>query len=152
MKPIRLAVAAATLLIVACAKEAPKADSTAAAPPPPAPKTITLAELAGTWNMRSVPTTGDTTATTYTLAASADTTWMITFASGLKVPVHVTASGDSILLKTGIYTSQRRKGVKVWTEGSSRLEGGKLIGTTTGHYQGVKDSVLHLRTEGTKAP
>jgi hypothetical protein len=152
MKESRLILAAAaTLLLVACAKK-DAAPTDTAKPASAGPTPVALADFAGKWQMRSVPETGDTTPTTYVLTASSDTTWEIAFTSGLKVPVHVTASGDSIILKTGVYTSQRRKGVKVMTEGSSRMQGGKIVGTTTAHYQGVKDSVLHLRVEGTKVP
>jgi hypothetical protein len=102
-----------------------------------------------------VPVSGkDTSPTKYVLTARADTTgWVLAFPSGVKVPVHVTVSGDSVIQKTGVFPSQRRKGVKVWTEGSMKLQGGKLVGTTTAHYatKGA-DSVLHMRTEGTKMP
>ena len=92
--------------------------------------------------------------TKYTLTATADTTgWMIDFPSGVKVPVHVMLSGDSVIDKTGVFSSQRRKNVKVSTEGSLRLEGGKLTGMTTAHYQRAgADSVLQLRIDGTKMP
>src|SRR5207237_6644025 len=130
--------ALATLLTVACAKDnKAAADSAAAASATlaAAPRPISMADLAGKWNMRSVPETGDTTPTTYVLTATADTSgWMITFPSGLKVPVHVMAMGDSVMISTGIYASQRRKGVKVMTEGASRLDGGKLVGHTVAHY------------------
>lgn len=88
------------------------------------------------------------------LTATADTTgWMIAFPSGVKVPMHVTVSGDSLLMKTNTFASQRRKNVKVSTEGSFKLQGGKLVGTTTAHYVNAgADSVLRLRTEGTKMP
>ena len=77
----------------------------------------------------------------------------MTFPSGLKVPLHVSVSGDSLLVKTGTFASQRRKGVKVTTEGSIKLQNGKLIGATTAHYANAgPDSVLHTRTEGTKMP
>ena len=105
--------------------------------------------------MRSVPESGtDTTATNYVLTATADTAgWVMTFPSGVKVPVHVTVSGDSLLQKTGTFASQRRKGVKVTTEGSFKLQGGKLVGTTTAHYSKASpDTVLRLHTEGTKMP
>jgi hypothetical protein len=96
----------------------------------------------------------DTSATKYTLTATADTTgWMIEFPSGVKVPMMVSVSGDSLMIKTGTFSSQRRKNVKVQTEGSFRLTGGKLVGMTTAHYQGAgADSVLQLHTEGTKMP
>ena len=156
----------ASLLVAGCAKRDQAATDSAAgaastpaaatpAPAPAPPTTLSLADVAGKWQVRSVPEAGtDTTATTYVLTATADTTgWMITFPSGLKVPVHVTVSGDSVIEKTGTFASQRRKGVKVTTEGSFRLQGGKLVGTTIAHYSKAgPDSVLRLRTEGTKMP
>ncbi|HZI43561.1 MAG TPA: hypothetical protein VFD67_17715 [Gemmatimonadaceae bacterium] len=155
----------AGLFLVSCAKhdEATKdsaagaaaAPAAAPAPAPAAPRTLALADVAGKWQMRSVPETGtDTTATSYVLTATADTAgWVMTFPSGLKVPVHIVVSGDSILQKTGTFASQRRKGVKVTTEGVFRLQDGKLVGSTVAHYaKAGADSVLHLRTEGTKAP
>jgi hypothetical protein len=163
---LRVAFACCTsLLLAGCAKkDQAKADSaagTAAATPAgapaaaPAPAPFSLADAAGKWQVRAVPVDGkDTSATSYTLTATADTTgWFMTFASGLKVPLHVTVSGDSLLVKTGTFASQRRKGVKVTTESTIRMQSGKLVGTTTAHYANAgADSVLHLRTEGTKTP
>jgi len=156
----RVALACGTLLLfVACSKNdqaakdssAAAAAASAAAPaPPPAP---TMADFAGKWDVVATPTAGkDTAVTKYTLTV-ADTSWTIAFPSGLKVPMHATISGDSVILKTGTFASQRRKNVKVSTEGAVRLQGGKLVGMTTAHYQGAgADSVLTLRVEGTKAP
>ena len=164
---LRVALACSTrLLLAACAKsDQAKTDSAAgaaaapaAATPAPAPApapALSLADVAGKWQMRSVPESGtDTSATTYVLTATADTTWTMAFPSGLKVPVHVMASGDSVIEKTGSFASQRRKGVKVtMTEGSFKLQNGKLVGTTTAHYaKPGPDSVLRMRTEGTKMP
>jgi len=158
----RVALAVGTLsLLAACAKndQAAKdsAAAAAAAPPPaaPAPAALNLADFAGKWAVVATPTSGkDTASTKYTLTATADTTgWMIDFPSGVKVPMMVSVSGDSLLIKTGVFSSQRRKNVKVQTEGSFRLTGGKLVGMTTAHYQGAgADSVLQLHTEGTKMP
>lgn len=158
----RVAMACCTpLLIVGCAKKEASPDSAAAAataapPPPPAPAPFSMADAAGKWQVRAVPESGtDTTPTNYVLTATADTSgWMITFPSGVKVPLKVTASGgDSLLVRTGTFSSQRRKGVKVTTEGYLRMQNGKLVGTTTAHYAGAgADSVLRLRTEGTKMP
>ena len=156
----------ATFLVVGCAKrDQARADSAAGAastpaastpaPAAPAPTALSLADVAGKWQIRSVPEAGtDTSARTYVLTATADTTgWMITYPSGLKVPVHVAVSGDSVIEKTGTYASQRRKGVKVMTESSFRLQGGKLVGTTIAHYaKAGPDSVLRLHIEGTKMP
>lgn len=155
----RVALASSTLLLlVACSKNEQAAKDTAApaaaAAPAPAPA-LNLADFAGKWAMVSTPMEGkDTSATKYTLTATADTSgWMIDFPSGVKVPMQITVSGDSLITKTGTFSSQRRKNVKVFTEGSFRMQGGKMVGMTTAHYQGAgADSVLHLRTEGTKAP
>ena len=162
----RVAIACATgLVLVGCAKseQAAKDSASAAAasemaapaPAPAPPPALSLSAVAGKWQVKSVPASGtDTMSTNYTLTATADTTgWMIVFPSGVKVPMHVSVSGDSLIEKTGTFPSQRRKGVKVMTEGTMRLQDGKLVGMTTAHYASKgADSVLHLRTEGTKMP
>jgi len=161
---LHVAIACSTsLLLASCAKsdQATK-DSAAAATATPAPAAaprpappLSLADFAGKWQVRAVPESGkDTSTTSYVLTATADTTgWVITFPSGLKVPIHVMVSGDSVISKTGTFASQRRKGVKVMTENSLKLQNGKLVGTTIAHYSKAgPDSVLRLHTEGTKMP
>jgi hypothetical protein len=150
----------AVAVVASCAKsDTPAADTAtppaAVAPPPPAPAPLALGDVAGKWNMRAVPDSGsDTTATTYVLTAAADSAgWSMTYSNGLKVKVHPTASGDSIIVHAGPYASVRRKGMQVTTAGAFRRQGDKLVGTTTAHYKTTRpDSVLHLRVEGTKAP
>ena len=84
---LRVAIACSTsLLLAACAKKeqatTDSAAGTAAAPTPagapaaaPAPAPFSLADAAGKWQVRAVPVSGkDTTATTYVLTATADTT------------------------------------------------------------------------------
>jgi hypothetical protein len=164
----RVAVACSTVLLLSSCAKSDKAakDSAAAAaaaaaatpapaPPPAAPAALALADVAGKWQVSAVPTTGkDTSATKYVLTATADTTgWLITFPSGVKSPLAVVASGDSIMLKSGEFASQRRKGLKVMTETVVKLENGKLVGVSTAHYQKAgPDSVMVLRTEGTRVP
>jgi hypothetical protein len=149
----------AVVLAAACSKsEQPAKDTTtraaAAAPTPAPPAAFSFADAAGKWQVRAVPVSGDTTSTNYVLTATADTTgWMITFPSGVKVPLHVMASGDSVIVKTGKFPSQRRKNVTVSTEGGFRIQNGKLVGTSVAHYVNAgPDSVLQLKTEGTKMP
>ena len=159
---IRIAIAcSATLAFAACAKGGDAAKDTttpaaAAAPaPPPPPAAFSMADAAGQWDVTATPESGpDTSATKYVLTATADTTgWVIAFPSGVKVPLHVTVSGDSLMTKTEIFPSQRRKGAKVMTETVFRMAGGKLAGMSVAHYQNAKaDSVVRLRTEGTKKP
>ena len=147
------------LLVAACAKkEEPAKDTTAAMTPAPAPApapTLALADVAGKWQFNSVPMAGkDTSPTKYVLTATADTTgWTLTFPDKQVVPVKVTVSGDSVQLASAEFKSQRRKGVKVTTETTLRLSDGKLSGVTTAHYaKAGADSVLQLKSEGTRAP
>lgn len=118
-----------------------------------APTPITLADLAGTWKFRSVPQSGtDTTATEFTLTSAGDK-WTQSYSTGLKVPTHVSVSGDSVITDAGPFASVRRKGLQVTTHGVFRKEGDRLVGTTTAHYKTKgADSVLVLRTEGTRTP
>jgi hypothetical protein len=150
-----------TLLLAGCAKSDQTATDTAAAgvatpaaEPAPAP-TLSLADVACSWQARSVPEAGpDTTPTTYVLTATADTTgWSLTFPSGLKVPLSVRVDGDSVISRSEPYSSPRRKGVKVWTEASWKKQGEKMIGSVIAHYTTTgPDSVLRLRSEATKMP
>ena len=157
----RIALAGSTVMLLAgCAKSDQTADTAAAmsdtaAPAVAAPATVSLADVAGKWNVRATPETGkDTSATTYVLTATADTTgWSIEFPSGVKVPQTVSVAGDSIMLKSASFSSQRRKNAKVMTETVYRVQGGKLVGRTTARYANAgADSVLQLRNEGTKMP
>ena len=127
-------------------------DTTAMAPTP-APAPINLADVAGKWNLHSVPTSGDTTSTNFVLTATGTTSgWSIKYPGRPAVPETITVSGDSIITSAGPYPSFRRKGVMVTTNGVFRLQNGSLVGTNTAHYK-VKtaDSVLVLNTTGTRA-
>jgi hypothetical protein len=155
----RIALAGSTILLVAaCAKsEAPPTDTTAAMTPAPAPApaALSLADVAGKWQMSNVPMSGaDTSPTNFVLTATADTTgWSLEFPSGVKVPLQVTVAGDSIVTKSGTFASQRRKSTKVRTETVMRLQDGKIVGVTTAHYDTKSaDSVLQLRGSGTRIP
>jgi hypothetical protein len=155
-----IALGGCVALAVACGKSdqaAKDSAAMAAAPapaPPPPPAPLTLADIAGKWNLRTVPDSGDTTPTLSVLEGTADSaSWKIKFANGLTVPAHVTASGDSIITDIGPYASVRRKGMQVTTHGVMRREGDRLVGTTVAHYKTTRpDSVLRLRTAGTRAP
>jgi hypothetical protein len=118
--------------------------------------TVDFARLAGKWNVRAVPEAGtDTTPTLSVLTATGDTSgWTVTFPGRAPIPVRVThVAGDSIVTEIGPYESVRRKGLRVDTRGTIRLQGDKLVGQTIARYRTSKsDSILMLRTEGTRAP
>ena len=155
----RIALCCCAVVLVGCnkPKEQPAMEAPAAAPEtaaaPPAPAPIALADLAGKWNMRTMPENSDSTLISYEMVATGDTTgWVFHFPKRKPVPVHPTAAGDSLVLDAGPYESVLRKGVQVTTHSVSRLQGGKLVGATTAHYKTPgPDSVRQLRVEGTRA-
>jgi hypothetical protein len=156
----RIALCCCAAVLAGCAKKDEAAVDTTAmtsssttATAPVAPTPINLADVAGKWDVRAVPTSGDTTPTTYVLTAMGTPDgWTLTF-PGRKatVPVRVTTDADSIIVAAGPYASVRRKGVQVSTNGSLHLQNGDLVGVTTAHYN-VKtaDSVLTLNVAGTR--
>ena len=123
----------------------------------PAASTLSLADLAGTWNVMAKPESGtDTSTTRYTLKATSDTSgWTITFPNRPQpVPVRVVAvQGDSVVTEAGPFQSVRRQNVQVTTHNVLRREGDRLVGSTHARYQTTgSDTVLVLRTEATRAP
>lgn len=154
-----IAVCFCAAVLAGCAKKDNAAVDTSAASSTatttaPAPAPLNLADVAGKWDMRSVPTTGkDTSATTYVLTATSNTSgWTIKFPGRAAIPATVTVDGDSFVIEAGPYPSVRRKGVQVTTHSVNRLQNGSIVGTTTAHYK-VKtaDSVLTLSNTGTRA-
>jgi hypothetical protein len=146
-------------LLVSCARteQDTATDTARGTAAPAATPTISLADVAGRWEVVSTPQSGtDTSVTRYTLTATADPTgWTITFPNRPQpIPVRVIAvQGDSIITEAGPFESVRRKGVQVTTRGVLRIEGGRLVGSTRARYASTgADTVLVLRTDGTRAP
>jgi hypothetical protein len=146
------------LLVVGCSKAADKpADATLGEAPAmeKAPAAISLADVAGTWKIRSTVDGSEGTAVSYDLVATADPSgWSIKFPDREPIPVRVVAAeGDSIVTESGPFESVLRKGVQVNTRVVSRLRDGKLVGTTTARYQvSGPDTLARLSFEGTRAP
>jgi hypothetical protein len=151
------------LLVAACGKPADKPADAAmeaappadAAAPPAAPGTISLADVAGNWKVRSTVDGNEAQVLTYDMVATADRSgWSIKFPNREPIPVRVVAvEGDSIVTESGPFESALRKGVQVNSRVVARLVGGKLVGTTRARYD-VKgpDTVATLTWEGTRAP
>lgn len=147
----RLVLALSAALLAGCAKpEAPPAEPPA---PPPAP-TLNLADLAGTWNMKTMAEGSDSALVTYTMTLTGTTDgWTINFPGRDPMPMTVMVSGDSVMTSVAPYQSVLRKGVQVSTSSVVRLVDGKLVGTSIARYATTAaDSVVRLRMEGTKAP
>ena len=116
---------------------------------------ISLNDVAGTWNVKTMAPNSDSVVVTFEMMATADTTgWTLNFPGRAAESVHVLAvSGDSIVTHAGPYASVLREGAQVTVHGVFRLQDGKLVGTSVATYSGGgPDSVITLRTEGTRAP
>ena len=114
---------------------------------------LAAADLAGRWNMKAVPYSGDTTPTTFVLnAAAGDDGWTLTFPGRPPLPAKVKFDADSVVTAAGPYESVRRKGVQVRTSSVMRLDGDSLVGTSIARYSTPNaDSVIRFRTSGTRA-
>jgi hypothetical protein len=154
------AIGCCAIVLVGCSKpkEEPAMDTTAAAPAAPtaaAPAPVALADVAGTWAVRTMPESGDSTLLTYEMVAGADSSgWAFHFPNRKPVPIRVVAvAGDSIVTEAGPFESALRKGVQVRVVNVTRLQDGKLVGATTARYETKgADSVARLRFEGTRKP
>jgi hypothetical protein len=115
---------------------------------------MTLAGLAGRWEMRSKPDSGkDTSVVDYVLVAKADSTgWSLVRPNQKPIPVKVVAvGGDSLVTEAGPFQSFRRKGVQVRTRTVFRRQGDSLLGTTVAHYMTKgTDTVMTLRAAGAR--
>lgn len=152
-----LALSCCIALVVACAKVDQDAatDSAAGATETAAAPALSLADVAGKWNVVATPVSGDTTPTRYELNATAEMTgWTITFPNRQPIPMQVVSvAGDSIVATAGPFESVRRRGVQVTTHNILRKDGDRLVGTTHASYVTTgPDTALTLRTEGTRAP
>jgi hypothetical protein len=146
------------LLVAGCGGAAERPEDTTVGETPAmdeAPAAISLADVAGTWNVRTAVVGAEDKVLEYVMVATADESgWSIKFPDRDPIPVRVVAvEGDSIVSEAGPFESALRKGVQVRTHVVSRLQDGKLVGTTTARYEVTgPDSVARLNFEGTRAP
>ncbi len=146
----RLTLICCAVLLVGCAPadEQPAEDMPAAAA-----ATLSLADLAGTWNVAAMTEAGDSTLVEYQMVATGTTEgWTVTFPNRDPIPARVVAvGGDSAIVEIGPYESALRAGVMVTTRSVARLVDGRMVGTFVARYQTTSaDSVLHGRHEGTR--
>ena len=157
MPRLAFACGCCAVLLVGCGQsgKSTSADTTATAAPAaaPAPPSLSLNDVAGKWNLKVMPETGDSTLMTEVLNATAtDTGWTIARGKLKPEKVRPTVSGDSLITEGGPYPSALHKGLKVTTHTVWRLQGGNLVGATEARYNTKgADSLHHYRVQGTKA-
>jgi hypothetical protein len=148
-----------TAVLASCGRPADRTADEQPAMDTAAPATraasISLADVAGKWKLRSTDEAGGTPVEVEMVATADTSGWSLTGPSPNKkpIPVRVVAvEGDSIVTESGPYESFIRKGVQVRTRTVSRLQGDKLVGTVEARYTTKSgDSVVQRRTEGTRA-
>ncbi len=114
---------------------------------------ISLADLAGTWNMRTTSTDpSDTFVNEYQVVID-EAGWTIYFPDRDPVPATAVVEGENIITDAGPFESVRIPGTMVTTHTVFHMEGDRLVGDVTATWQMASgDSVAQLRTEGTRAP
>jgi hypothetical protein len=134
------------VLIAACASRT--------IPPADVVESVSLSDLAGTWNMRTLNMAGDSVLVTYTIFATNDVSgWTLTFPGRAPIPVRVIeVSGDSIVIDAGPYPSALQHGVTVSTRFDMKLQGNRLSGLISAIYNMPQGpTTVPLRVEGTRA-
>ncbi len=154
------------LTIVACARSerreadtatsaaTPAGATSAAANAPSAPTAapISIAQVKGKWQGKTMPASKDTVVGTWTLDATQDTSkWVTSFTNGPKVPVHIVSiAGDSIVAQMGPYKSVTAR-QSVTTRVINHVHGDTLVGTFEMHLVAKPDSVIRGRLQAVRA-
>ena len=143
----------AALLLLGCAEEATEEATEEAADTTAEVEGISLADLAGTWNMRTTSTDpADTLVNEYQIVVD-DASWTMLFPGRDPVSATAVVDGDNVVTDSEPFESVRNPGTMVTTHTVFHMEGDRLVGDVTATWQMASgDSVGQLRTEGTRAP
>jgi len=140
------------ILLFGCAKSEPPVPEAT-----PTGATISLADVAGTWEGTVMAANSDTVLTTIELTATAEPTgWTMTVTNAndptMKSVVPLTsavAEGDSVIVESGPFQSVLRAGQEVSTHSVYRLQGGQLVGTILATYP-ASGETIELRSVGNR--
>ncbi len=121
----------------------------------PATASISLADVAGKWKVRTTDEAGGNVVESELTATSDTTGWTMQLRNNPKpIPVHVIAvAGDSIVTEAGPFQSALRKGLQLTARTVYHVQDGKMVGDVEARYKiRGTDSVAHRPLEGTRAP
>ncbi len=132
------------ILLLSAVAFAAGATAAGAQNPPPAPAPavqpqrsgIRLADIAGSWEGKSMVGPKDSVIVTYVITATADPKgWTITYPGRDPIPTRiVTVGGDSIVTESGPFASILRPGQMVTTRTTSHYTADTATGTFEAHY------------------
>lgn len=153
---IKVLLASAVVVVAACTKaDTPPAADTSMSVATETPQTpITLASVAGKWNVNVMGQSSDSVVVKNVTTLTEDPAgWSFQNLGGPVIPIrNVTVSGDSITYEAGPYASPVRKGMQVSIRVAVTLRDGNLVGNLTARYQTKDpDSVRQFRIAGTRA-
>lgn len=141
------------VLFVGCAQsEPPVSEST-----PMGETTMSLADVAGTWDGTVTAADNDTVLSVVELTATAEATGWTMRVANAKTPTmqtvvpitSVVAEGDSMIVDAGPFPSVLRAGQQVATHTIYRLLDGKLVGTIQATYPATGETIM-LRSVATR--
>lgn len=159
-----LVVCGALLVVAGCGRSEQRADSASGAAAPaagasarvsqaatpstaaPATPPLSLDQLEGTWQGKSL-NEKDSVVATWTLDAGSDTSkWSARFTNGPKVPVHIVSlAGDSVIAQMPAYKSVSMKGQTITVRFIARVRGDSLDGSFESRLTSKPDSVRRGR-------
>lgn len=148
------------VLVFGCARSKPPAsESASAGGPGGGMATISLADVAGTWEGTVMAAGSDTVLTDLVLTATKDPTGWTMKLTNARTPTMTTltsvtsvvAAGDSLILEAGPFQSVLRAGQQVATHSVYRLLDGRLVGTIQAKYP-ASGQTLMLRSVVTRKP
>ena len=127
------------VLLVGCAKKEPASEPSTETP---VVATISLADVAGTWDGTVTAAGNDTVLTIIELTSTAEPTGWTMKVANAKTPTAMTvapitsvvAEGDSVIVEAGPFKSVLRPGQDVTTHTAYRLQDGKLVGDILATY------------------
>jgi len=138
------------LLLTGCAQSQPPGSGSSASEDAGGTATLSLVDLAGTWEGTITPAGRDSVLANVELHASSDPNgWTVRVTSAsdpsmtrLVPATSVVAQGDSVIVEAGPFESMLRPGQQVTTHSVYRLQNGMLMGAHRTTYPASGESIM----------
>ena len=136
-----------TAAVLACITAAATAQQAA-----PASPSFKLADIAGTWDSKTLGPKDSVIATTVLTTTANGKGWMMAFPTGDPVALRfVSSAGDSVVTEAGPFASRVRQGQTVTLLHTvSHYKGNEMWGTSTAQYS--TGETLTFKITGTRRP
>ena len=141
-----------TAAVLACITAAAAAQQAAPKSTPAAGPTFKLADIAGTWDSKTLGPKDSVIATTVLTTTADGKGWLMAFPTGDPVALRfVSFAGDSVVTEAGPFASRVRQGQTVTLLHTvSHYKGNEMWGTSTAQYS--NGETLTFKITGTRRP